>query len=208
MTPAPQPKTKEITGELWPLFLEGEPIGRFKNNRFQQEVKSIKLVDPDGFIFLSGLLAAINDNIDEVLSISRTALQFHKDDIYLQNWSNLLMQLGLVQQSYIFMKEAWRLNPSSTEILNRLVVSASAADDLPTLEQTLEAWHKLNPGKVHPLVVSQRLNKWANNPEEEANEEQIAEALDFFNDTGVDDRHVESKRMKKLLNTLMEKIQL
>jgi hypothetical protein len=205
MTPQPKTKTSEISSALWQIFISGEALNIFNRNSFCHEIDSLKKVDPDGFHILSAILAAIEGNIKETLNLAGIAMEQCDNVPTLTNWSNLLLHLGQIRESFQFIKKSSGLAPGDTRVVELLIPLSAAIEETETLEFALETWHKLNPGKIYPLAAAYLLNQ-QNTPDGVLDDESILRVLDSM----CVEKNViavrPSDRLEALARTLMQEI--
>jgi len=159
MAPQAQTKTSGLTEDLWLFFIEGKSLNEFSRNRFRHEIKCLEKVDPDGFLILSALIAAIDGNEKEALDLADLALNHCNDFSTLLNWGNILINLGQIRKAFFLTKKSWRLAPENLDANKRLILLAAVVEDTETLALALETWHRLNPGQIYPLVSAYQLNQ-------------------------------------------------
>ena len=203
MTPQAQPKTNEISADLWPIFINGESLNQFSRHRFSHEIDNLKGVDPDGFYILSALLAAIDGNIKETLDLANIALQHCNRVPLLLNWSKIMVNLGQIRESFLFAKKSQSLAPGDIDANSLLISLAAAVEDTETLELALETWHGLQPGQIHPLAAVYLLNE-KDIPQGTMDDENILRVLDSLQLKFIEANSI--VRVETLVRKLMQEI--
>jgi hypothetical protein len=204
MTPQPQTKTSELSDDLWPIFIERKNLNTFNRHRLSHEINSLRKVDPDGFLILSAVLAAVEGNEKETLDLAGIALRECNEFLMLINWSSVMIHLGKIREAFLFAKKSWNLAPENIKTNERLILLAAVIEDTETLELTLETWHRLNPGQIHPLAVGYQLNQ-KDTPLFNLDDESILQILNCLQKEFCE-KDSPSPRLEALTRALMQEI--
>jgi len=204
MTPKALTKTSELTEDLWLFFTESKNLNAFNRNRFRLEIDRLEKVDPDGFLILSALLAAIDGNEKETLDLADKALDQCDDFLTLLNWGNILLNLGQIRKAFLLAKKSWNLAPGNIDTNERLILLSAVVEDTEALELALETWHRLNPGKIYPLAAAYQLNQ-KDTPLFTLDDESIIRILNCLQEECCKERSPRS-RLDALARSLMQEI--
>jgi hypothetical protein len=154
MTPQPRTKADDLCQGLWTILLKDEVLSEFTLARLHKDVESLQPVDWPGYLSAKGILAAIENNESELLRLADSAFITDAGSSFFLNWSNLFSQSGYISKAFAFACKAWEKDPGNSACLEIVVSLAAAVDDWAAFEAALEAWHKLHPDKVHPLLYA------------------------------------------------------
>lgn len=161
MTPIPATIADDLSHSLWERIVAGDRPSEMELARWRREAKSLERVDPQAFLLVSAQLAALGGDMAKVTDLARTVERLSMPMEIWNNWRILLVNLGLMREAYALAKAGWAQHPAEREIIERLVELAAAFEDAPVLESALEAWQKLHPEKMHPLLAAHALDQLA-----------------------------------------------
>ncbi|MDR1380588.1 MAG: hypothetical protein LBJ47_03810 [Tannerella sp.] len=205
MTPLPQTKTNEFCEQLWTTVVNDDTLSEFTLARLHREADSLESVHWDGYLIAKGMLAVIENNEKELLRIANIISASGASDAVFLNFSQLFAEVGKIIEALVFAKKAWEKAPLNSNCIEHVICYAAAIGDNQAVETAMEAWHKLHPDVIHPLLQACLLNMKSYNKDEHTLEKYLQNSLNMVQ-IAINKKPISCRR-KHLIKKLLDRVE-
>jgi len=155
----PQSRLSELIDEIEDLRDQGSASRELEIRRIKKQAEEFKVSDPAAGFSLLGMIACLENNLEEMHRCHKISLQYSNDAaVDLGNYAVSLMSCRLLEDALYYAKRAYDVSASDlarrAEALDLLVCITSVLDDAEEeFLDYLETWEDLT-GESHPILES------------------------------------------------------
>ncbi len=126
----PQEKTNILHGKLSRIFDNATTLDEFSRRRYEREISAIKKIHYSRGIALEALLAAIDNDVEKVLTLAEEYIALDSTEgTGLLNFAVLLRGLGKVIEAYAILTAGFQKFPLDAALSYELMTYALSLDD-------------------------------------------------------------------------------